>query len=76
MEMIEFQRNTRNTGCSIPVVRLLWEQIDWVRFPAARPLLRQGYAVQATKIVSALSKKLILIYRREAVSCVALAKQD
>jgi len=32
--------------------------------------------VQATKIVSALSKKLILIYRREAVSCVALAKQD
>ena len=25
------------TGCSIPVVRLLWEQVDWVRFPAARP---------------------------------------
>src|ERR1035437_1372627 len=25
------------SGCSIPVVRLLWEQIDWVRFPAARP---------------------------------------
>ena len=24
------------TGCSIPVVRLLWEQIDRVRFPAAR----------------------------------------
>ncbi len=25
------------SGCSIPVVRLLWEQIDWVRFPASRP---------------------------------------
>lgn len=24
------------SGCSIPVVRLFWEQIDWVRFPAPR----------------------------------------
>ena len=24
------------TGCRIPVVRLLWEQVDWVQFPAAR----------------------------------------
>lgn len=24
------------TGCSIPVVRLLWEQVDRVQFPAAR----------------------------------------
>ena len=32
--MIEFQRTS---GCRIPVVRLLWEQVDWVQFPAARP---------------------------------------
>src|SRR3989338_3519786 len=25
-----------NTGCRIPVVRMLWEHDDWVRFPAAR----------------------------------------
>ena len=24
------------TGCRIPVVRVLWEHVDWVRFPAAR----------------------------------------
>ena len=24
------------TGCSIPVVHLLWEQVDWVQFPAPR----------------------------------------
>ncbi len=24
------------SGCRIPVVRLLWEQVDWVQFPAAR----------------------------------------
>lgn len=23
-------------GCRIPVVRMLWEHVDWVRFPAAR----------------------------------------
>ena len=30
--------NNQITGCSIPVVRLLWEQVDWVRFPAARQI--------------------------------------
>ena len=27
---------TELTGRSIPVVHLLWEQTDWVQFPAAR----------------------------------------
>jgi hypothetical protein len=26
-----------NPGCRIPVVRMLWEHVDWVQFPAARP---------------------------------------
>jgi hypothetical protein len=30
------------TGCRIPVVRLLWEQIDWVQFPAPRPRKKNG----------------------------------
>ena len=25
-----------NAGCSIPVVQVLWEHLDWVQFPAAR----------------------------------------
>ena len=24
------------TGCSIPVVQVIWDHLDWVRFPAAR----------------------------------------
>ena len=28
-----------NPGRRIPVVHLLWEQADWVQFPAARKLL-------------------------------------
>ena len=26
------------TGCSIPVVHTLRVRVDWVRFPAARPI--------------------------------------
>ena len=26
------------SGCRIPVVRLLWEQVDWVQFPAPRQI--------------------------------------
>ena len=29
------------SGRRIPVVRVLWEHVDWVRFPAARRFLRQ-----------------------------------
>src|SRR5438132_1141601 len=31
-----------DTGRRIPVVRLLWEQIDWVQFPAARLISAHG----------------------------------
>ena len=27
------------TGCRIPVVRMLWEHVDWVQFPAPRPIV-------------------------------------
>ena len=27
------------TGRSIPVVQVLWEHLDWVQFPAARPVI-------------------------------------
>ena len=32
------------SGCRIPVVRLLWEQVDWVQFPAARPRVKEYYS--------------------------------
>src|SRR3989344_1576459 len=36
-----------SAGCRIPVVRMLWEHVDWVRFPAARLYIghSKGHAV-------------------------------
>ena len=36
------RRQSLISECSIPVVRLLWEQVDWVRFPALRQLSIKG----------------------------------
>ena len=43
------------TGRRIPVVRLFWEQVDWVRFPTARPFFfvynstQKNYNISWTK---------------------------
>ena len=37
-EVFLYIKALERTGCSIPVVHVLWEHVDWVRFPAARPV--------------------------------------
>ena len=38
------------SGCRIPVVRLLWEQVDWVQFPAARPRVNHSFGFRVQKV--------------------------
>jgi hypothetical protein len=49
----------RHSGCRIPVVRLLWEQLDGVQFPAPRPI--------ATFCLKGLREKNLQIFNKYAI---------
>ncbi len=50
------------SGCRIPVVRLLWEQVDWVQFPAARPMKTFMWYFYVLKSLRYLKKNKRFIY--------------